>query len=127
MLYLVGALLLLHGGYLAYEFYYIAASNTSVPMDITLEVAVGSMLLILGAIESIKNQPILALDGTKVAPQATFLQPILQQLAFAEKKQLGLHDWQQLELRKDFVDVVAKRRQYNEWADNKLAASPEEI
>ncbi|CAN3358269.1 ER membrane protein complex subunit 5 [Diutina catenulata] len=127
MLYLVGALLLLHGGYSAYEFYYIAASNTSVPMDITLEVAVGSMLLILGAIESIKNQPILALDGTKVAPQATFLQPISQQSAFAEKKQLGLHDWQQLESRKDFVDVVAKRRQYNEWADNKSAASPEEI
>lgn len=120
MLYLLGGLLLLHGGYLAYEHNYVSANALRpLPNDIILEVIVGVVVMVFGAMALIRNQPQLSVTGEKVAPAATYLQPIDQQLAFAEKKQLGVHDWQPLELRPDFVDVLAKRREYNAYVDAK--------
>lgn len=120
MLYLLGTLLLLHGGYLAYEHNYVSSNALQrLPGDIILEVVVGVVLMVYGAMALVRNQPKLSVDGDKVAPAATFLQPIDQQLAYAEKKQLGVHDWQPIELRPDFVDVVAKRREYNAYVDAK--------
>ncbi|KAF3988200.1 hypothetical protein FT663_03514 [Candidozyma haemuli var. vulneris] len=113
----LGALILLHAGYSSYEYHaFVKTKGTFVPTEIILEVVIGLVIINFGALFSIKSKPRLGITHDKVVqPPSNFLMPIDLSEASTVVNSLGVTDYEELETRRDFVDVKKKRKEYAEW------------
>lgn len=119
MFYLVGALLILHAAYSSFEWHQVLKVShvlgQKFPLDITVELAVGIILILAGAIKSIENPAILDVQNKLVQPRHRFLKDIEMKKATAELEATKFSEYQYLELRVEFIDIVEKRRQHAAW------------
>lgn len=119
MFYLIGTVLLIHAAYSSFELHQILkvshSEAQSVPLDIAVELAIGVILILAGALRSIENPRVLDVQNKVREPKYRFLKEIVMSKATEELEATGLSDYQYLELRVDFIDIVEKRRQYSEW------------
>lgn len=117
--YLLGSIFLLHAGYSSYEHHQLFKhTSASVPVDVILELLVGLVIINFGAIDSITNKSKLGVTHAGVVePLLTFLRPILMTKATKSINDLGISEFEELDTRVDFLDVVAKRKEYSQWAE----------
>lgn len=112
----LGCLLLVHAAYSAYEHHHHFRHVTAVPRDIWLELLVALVLLNIGAIQGLANEDRLALiSGERQAPPKKYLRPIEISAAMQSRNSLQVTEHQTLDLRVDFFNVTAKRKEYLEW------------
>lgn len=114
---LIGALVLLHAGYCSYEYHaFVKIKGSFVPTEIILEVMIGLFLINFGALNSIKSRYRLGITHDDVVwPPLTFLMPIDLSEATGVVNSLGITEYEELDTRRDFIDVKQKRKEYAEW------------
>lgn len=121
MFYIIGALLLLHATYSSFELHQVLKishlNSASVPLDIIVEVGIGLVLILAGAIKSIENPSDLDVQNKVQTPKHRFLKDIEMRKATVELEATGFSEYQYLELRVDFIDIVEKRRQHAAWIE----------
>ncbi|ODV82197.1 uncharacterized protein CANTADRAFT_4224 [Suhomyces tanzawaensis NRRL Y-17324] len=137
VLYIVGGVLVLHAAYSSMEFHLLAKSMhqectfTTVPSDIIHETVYGLVLIILGAIRSVRNEVAYTVEGSESSEGALkgininvavkqdheYLRPIEMKRAVAVSERIGLNDYAEFESRVDFVDLVEKRKEFNQWSE----------
>lgn len=116
--YIIGALLMLHAAYLAHEHHTISTNGEEFPSDILLEVVIGLVMLVFGAIDAVSAKPRLSLENKiLVEPSAAFLRPIKMSDATADINALETTEYERLETRVDFIDIKAKRREHLDWLE----------
>lgn len=134
--YFVGLLLLLHSGFSSFEFHQwtkSAVGSHSLPLDIVIESIIGILVIVVGAIKSVENEPSYSIDGTEgdadsilndvqinkvVYTVDKYLRPIEMKKAVEVIENVGLSDFEVFETRVAFIDIVAKRKEYNEYIGN---------
>lgn len=114
---ILGFLILIHSGYSSYEYNaFIKTKGTSVPYDIVLEVIIGLVLINFGVLGSLKTRYRFGITHNEpVWPPLNFLMPIDLNEANAIINQLGVTEFEELDTRRDFIDVKKKRKEYAEW------------
>jgi hypothetical protein len=121
MFYVIGALLLLHAAYSSFELHQVLkvshAHSSSIPFDLVVELGIGLVLILAGAIKSIENPSVLDVQNKVQAPRHRFLKDIEMRKATVELEATGFSEYQYLELRVDFIDIVEKRRQHAAWIE----------
>lgn len=116
--YTIGLLLLVHSGYSSFEFHKLAIishHSSKLPYDIIIEALIGLAIIIIGAIISIENQPFLTIDGKIVSSDAKYLKFIEMKNSVQLSEQVGINDYQELDSRIAFVNVIKKRQEYHDW------------
>ncbi|KAI5969312.1 hypothetical protein CANMA_001632 [Candida margitis] len=141
LLYFVGILLLIHSGYSAFEFHKYAihynhhlhhqhqhqhqhqhGSNTtdqsiSLPLDIYIEAIVGFIIVMVGAIASIENPVHLSIDDKVIVEESKYLRPIELKDSLQLGERVGINAFTELESRVAFIDIVSKRKEYEDWVN----------
>ncbi|PVH15903.1 uncharacterized protein CXQ87_003760 [Candidozyma duobushaemuli] len=120
---ILGSLVLLHAGYCSYEYHaFVKTTGSFVPTEIILEVIIGLVIINFGALSSIKSRYRLGITHDEVVwPPSTFLMPINLSEATGVVNSLGISEHEELETRRDFIDVKQKRKEYTEWLANQEA------
>lgn len=136
MLYFVGILLLIHSGYSAFEFHKYAihythhlhqntqggniiSQSVSLPLDIYIEAVVGFIVVMVGALVSIENPVHISVkDYDKVVfEELKYLRPIEMKDSLKLGDAIGINAFEELQLRLPFIDIVAKRKEYENWVN----------
>lgn len=136
MLYFVGILLLTHSGYSAFEFHKyaihythhlhqntqgsnITSQSVSLPLDIYIEAVVGFIVVMVGALVSIENPVHISVkDNDKVVfEELKYLRPIEMKDSLKLGDAVGINAFEELQLRLPFIDIVAKRKEYENWVN----------
>ncbi|EGW34434.1 uncharacterized protein SPAPADRAFT_49477 [Spathaspora passalidarum NRRL Y-27907] len=117
LFYAIGILLLTHAGYSAFEHHKLASHtiHSALPLDIIVETIVATVIIVFGSITSIKNSPALTLDNEVVTMDSQYLKPIRATDASQLDQIVGVSEYDRFDNRIEFVDVIAKRREYAEW------------
>ncbi|RLV91847.1 hypothetical protein JA1_003577 [Spathaspora sp. JA1] len=120
LFYTIGIVLLTHAGYSAFEHHKLASHtiHTSLPLDIIVETLIATVILIFGSIASIKNSPILTLENEVVDIDSKYLKPIKITDSSQLDQIVGMSEYDRLENRIEFIDVVAKRREFAQWVSS---------
>ncbi|KAG7662817.1 uncharacterized protein J8A68_003671 [[Candida] subhashii] len=116
--YTIGLLLLFHSGYSSFEFHKlttISHHSTSLPYDIIIESIVGIIIIIIGSIISIENQPFLTIDNEVVSSDAKYLKFIEMKQSVQLSEKVGINDYEELNSRLPFVNIIKKRQEYHDW------------
>ncbi|KAK6202520.1 magnesium transporter [Scheffersomyces amazonensis] len=116
--YFVGLLLLVHSGYSSYEFHKLSAithQSSHLPIDILVETLVGIIVIVIGGFNSIENSSVLTFDGREIQPDYKYLKPIEMKDSVKLIERIGTSDYEELESRLPFIDIVGKRKKYDEW------------
>lgn len=144
MLYFVGILLLIHSGYSAFEFHKYAIhynhhlhqqhqqqqqqqhdhhssfQSISLPLDIYIEAIVGFIIVMVGALVSIENPVHLSIKNGEdklVFEELRYLRPIEMKDSLKLGDAVGINAFEELQLRLPFIDIVAKRQEYEDWVN----------
>ena len=125
ILYFVGTLLLVHSGYSSFEFHKISTHYHTdyrlPPMDIILESVIGIILLVIGSIVSIQNQPFLSIANDKhnmiIKNDSKYLRFIEMKDAVQLSEKIGITDYEEYNSRASFIDINQKRKEYNDWLE----------
>lgn len=127
-LYTIGLIILLHASYSSYERHQLVEPLSK---SIIHETIYGVVLIIFALIYSIKNSPFYTVKG-KVTNEADgvlndflineevdlgheYLKPIQMSKAVEVIERIGVSNHEDLISRIDFLDVVKKRKEYDEW------------
>ncbi|KAK6458858.1 magnesium transporter [Scheffersomyces xylosifermentans] len=116
--YVVGLLLLIHSGYSSFEFHklsIVSHYHGSLPIDIVLETVIAIIIIVIGAITSVSNTPVLSLKGEQINSRSKFLKFIEMKDAVTVIESIGLSDYEELNTRVGFINIIKKRREYSEW------------
>lgn len=119
--YLTGLLVLVHAAYSSYEHHSLTfgtAAVYSIPTDIILETVIGIIIIGYAAIQLVSNDMKLSIDGKLIKPEYAYLKPIEMKHAVKELELLGVSDYSKLDNRLDFIDIKAKRNQFQSWLDS---------
>ncbi|ODQ78373.1 hypothetical protein BABINDRAFT_52126 [Babjeviella inositovora NRRL Y-12698] len=120
-LYALGALFLFHSGYSAMQFYqYVKATDSTLPLptDIGLEALLGAAVTIIAAVFSVEIPAQLsAHDDEVLVKPYRFFKPIEMRYATTEFQKLGINPFEEIEARPAFMNIVAKRKEFQEWAN----------
>ncbi|GMM36479.1 Emc5 protein [Saccharomycopsis crataegensis] len=126
--YLIGTVLIAHSGYSSYEFNQFIKSSSStleLPLDIKLEAIAGLILFVIGsliAVISPHQYTLLENDPIYTAiPQndSALFKPIKMNKATVELEKLGAGPFEQIENKAAFIDILKKRREFDEWVMSK--------
>lgn len=136
MLYFVGTLLLIHSGYSAFEFHKYAIhynhhiqqqqayqqgspQSISLPLDIYIEAIVGFIIVMVGALVSIENPIHLSITEKDklVYEDLKYLRPIEMKDSLKLGDKVGINAFEEFQLRVPFIDIVAKRKEYEDWVN----------
>lgn len=136
--YFFGLLILVHSGYSSFEFHQwtkssIHESSHLLPFDIVIESIIGILVIVVGAVKSIENEPSYTIDGKKVDDPDSilkdvqinekvytsdkYLKPIEMKKAVEVIEKIGLSDYEVFETRVEFIDILAKRKEYLDWIE----------
>jgi Membrane magnesium transporter. len=102
-------------------------------LDIVIESIIGILVIVVGAVKSIENEPSYTIDGKnvddpdsilkevqineKVYTSDKYLKPIEMKKAVEVIEKIGLSDYEVFETRVEFIDILAKRKEYRNWIE----------
>ncbi|KAI5950761.1 hypothetical protein KGF54_003835 [Candida jiufengensis] len=126
ILYIVGLLLLLHSGYSSFEFHKFIIHNNSInsinsptnlPLDISIEAIIGFIIILIGSIISIENSNYLSIENKIIKEEFKYLKSINLSDSFQIGEKIGIGEFEELNSRLPFIDIVKIRNDYSKWVN----------
>ncbi|CDK25030.1 unnamed protein product [Kuraishia capsulata CBS 1993] len=124
VLYGIGVILLINSGYSSYEHRQLSKTllhsrHFPLPLDVKMEAVVGCVLVLIGAIISIQPNQTHVVDVASGSVVEGYteeaLRPIDMGKATIRQEAMGTSDYAQIENRPGYIDIRARRKEYQEW------------
>ncbi|KAI5948776.1 hypothetical protein KGF57_005174 [Candida theae] len=93
--------------------------SISLPLDIYIEAIIGFIIVMVGALVSIENPVHLSITGEDklVFDDSKYLRPIEMKDSLKLGDKVGINAFEELQSRVPFIDIVAKRKEYEGWVN----------